>query len=126
GHVRFGHRDRVRDLREQHRHAGSQQDAELAPCHPSAGLVLLSIFLKVVLIAHIRSLSRLLDVGHSNLARDTLYLFASAVHTYHPERRRRLPADARPAFGQRSFDMRRARFFLTGALIAILVSAAAL
>ena len=74
--VRFRDGDRVRDLRQQDRHAGSQQDAELAPCHQSAGLVLLSIFLKMVLIAHIPSLSTLLDARHS---KSTVTLYTDSL-----------------------------------------------
>src|SRR5882672_10901227 len=56
-HVGFGHRDRVRDLRQHHGHARSQQDAELPPCHQTEILVLLTVLLKLILITHIRSLS---------------------------------------------------------------------
>ena len=53
----FGHGDGVDDLRQRHGHAGAEQDAELAPRHQPARLVLQSIVLKMVLIAHIRSSS---------------------------------------------------------------------
>ena len=43
------------DLRQHHRHAGAQQDAELPPRHQPARLELLPILLKMILIAHIRS-----------------------------------------------------------------------
>ena len=33
----------------------AEKDAKLAPCHQSARLILLSILLKLILIAHIRS-----------------------------------------------------------------------
>ena len=56
---------------------GSQQDAELAPCHHPARFVLLSIVLKMVLIAHIRSLSFSWG-GKLEIYRDTLHRFAAS------------------------------------------------
>ena len=41
-HVRFGHGNRVRDLRQHHGHACSQHHAELLSCHQTESLVLLA------------------------------------------------------------------------------------
>jgi hypothetical protein len=51
--VRFGDGDRVYHLRQQHGHAGAQQDAELAASDEPAGLGVLQIFVKMILIAHV-------------------------------------------------------------------------
>src|SRR3989454_8990475 len=57
-HLRFGHRGRVRDLRQHHGHARTQHDSELPPSYyQTESFVVLPIFLKMVLITHIRSLS---------------------------------------------------------------------
>src|SRR5437773_11018518 len=57
-HVRFGHRTTVRDLWQHHGHACTQHDSELPPSYyQTESLVVLPIFLKMILITHIRSLS---------------------------------------------------------------------
>src|SRR5260370_39196937 len=57
-HVRFGHSGRVRDLWQHHGHACSQHHAELLSCYyQTESLVLLPVVLKMILIAHIPSLS---------------------------------------------------------------------
>src|SRR5204863_5891449 len=52
GHVRSSHCNRVRNLWQHHGHACSQHDAELLSCHQTASLILLTVLLKTILIAH--------------------------------------------------------------------------
>ncbi len=72
-HVRFGHRDRVGHLRQQHGHACSQHGAaELLSCHQTERFVLFPVLLKMILIAHVRSLSFVL-VRTTAAYRDIVY-----------------------------------------------------
>ena len=66
GHVGFGDGDRVFHLRQHHRHAGAKHDAELPPCPSPCASNSLSILLRLILIAHIRSLSNLDGAADSN------------------------------------------------------------
>ncbi len=50
--VGFGHRRRVRHLRQHHGHTCSQHHAELFSCHQSESFEPLTVFLKMILVAH--------------------------------------------------------------------------
>ena len=62
GHVRFGYRDRIGDLREHQGDPRPDEHAELPACHLAEGLELLPIVLKMILIAHVRSFSLVIAV----------------------------------------------------------------
>src|SRR5262245_14523333 len=75
-HVSVGYGDRVGHLRQHHGDAGSQHDTELPPrYHQTESLVVLLILLKMVLIAHICSLSMANRVAGAHAYRDLLYAF---------------------------------------------------